>query len=55
MRISLADSRSRGFKKWSDAQEAKLPQTEIGQLAESAEPRRATATVAGEGRGDDNS
>jgi hypothetical protein len=53
MRISLADSVRHGFKKWSDAQEAKPLPTLVGQLAESNERRRATDTAADEGHGDD--
>jgi|HubBroStandDraft_6_1064221.scaffolds.fasta_scaffold514510_1 hypothetical protein len=53
MRISLADSVRDGFKKWSDAQEAKSPPTLVGHVAETTERRRPTATAAAEGRGDD--
>jgi hypothetical protein len=52
MRISLADSLRHGFKKWSDAQDAKPPPTQFGHLAASAERRRPIAAD-GEGHADD--
>jgi len=51
MRISLADSLRQGFKKWSDAQEAKPPPASVGNLIESVERRRPTA-VGDESAGD---
>ena len=53
MRISLADSLRHGFKKWSDAQQAKPPLAAVGDLAESGERIRPTAAAADEGRGND--
>ena len=52
MRISLADSLRHGFKKWSDAQDAKPSRVGVGHLAEGAERCRPTATT-GEGSGND--
>jgi hypothetical protein len=42
MRISLSDSLLSGFKKWSDAQDAK-PQPAVGPVTDEAERRSAAA------------
>ena len=53
MRISLADSLRRGFKKWSDAQDATPLPAAVDPIAESAERRRTAVTAADKVRVDD--
>jgi hypothetical protein len=52
MRISLSDSLLSGFKKWSDAQDAKPELTAVGPVIDGAERRSPTA-AAHEECGDD--
>jgi hypothetical protein len=52
MRISLTDSLRHGFKKWSDAQDAKSPLTMVGHIAGSIERRLPIDSGIDERRGD---